>query len=33
MALTLLAAVRGPRQGRFLLALLPAAWMAGGLNG
>ena len=33
MVLTLLAAMRGPRQGRWLLALLPAAWLVGGLTG
>ncbi len=33
MVLTLLAAMRGPRQGRWLLALLPAAWLASGLTG
>jgi hypothetical protein len=33
MVLTLLAAMRGPRQGRWLLALLPVAWLAGGLTG
>jgi len=33
VVLTLLAAMRGARQGRWLLAILPAAWMAGGLAG
>ncbi len=33
MVLTLLAAMRGPRQGRWLLGLLPAAWLVGGLTG
>lgn len=33
MVLTLLAAMRGPRHGRWLLALLPAAWLVGGLTG
>jgi urease accessory protein len=33
MVLTFLAAMRGPRQGRWLLALLPAAWLVGGLTG
>ncbi len=33
VVLTLLAAMRGPRQGRWLLALLPAAWLVGGLTG
>lgn len=33
MVLTLLAAMRGRRQGRCMLALLPAAWLAGGLTG
>ena len=33
MVLTLLAAMRGPSQGRWLLALLPAVWLAGGLTG
>ncbi len=33
MVLTLLAAMRGPRHGRWLLALLPAAWLIGGLTG
>jgi hydrogenase/urease accessory protein HupE len=33
VVLTLLAAMRGPRQGRWLLAVLPAAWLAGGLIG
>jgi urease accessory protein len=33
VVLTLLAAMRGPRQGRWLLVLLPAAWLAGGLTG
>jgi urease accessory protein len=33
LVLTLLSAMRGPRQGRWLLALLPAAWLGGGLAG
>ena len=33
VVLTLLAAMRGPRQGRWLLVLLPAAWLVGGLTG
>lgn len=33
VVLTLLAAMRGPRQGRWLLVLLPAMWLAGGLAG
>lgn len=33
VVLTLLAAMRGPRQGRWLLALLPAAWLLGNLIG
>jgi urease accessory protein len=33
IVLTVLAAMRGPRHGRWLLALLPAAWLAGGLSG
>ena len=33
MVLTFLAAMRGPRQGRWLLALLPVAWLVGGLIG
>jgi hydrogenase/urease accessory protein HupE len=33
MVLTLLAAMRGARPGRWLLAVLPAAWMLGGLTG
>ena len=33
VVLTLLAAMRGPQTGRWLLALLPAAWLAGGLTG
>jgi len=33
VVLTLLAAMRGPRQGRWLLVLLPAVWLAGGLTG
>ena len=33
VVLTLLAAMRGPRHGRWLLALLPAAWLVGGLTG
>jgi len=31
--LTLLAAMRGPRPGRWLLALLPASWLLGNLTG
>jgi urease accessory protein len=33
VVLTLLAAMRGTREGRWLLALLPAAWLVGGLTG
>ncbi len=33
VVLTLLAAMRGPSQGRWLLLLLPAAWLVGGLTG
>ncbi len=33
VVLTLLAAMRGPRPGRWLLALLPAAWLVGGVAG
>ena len=33
VVLVLLAAMRGARQGRWLLALLPAAWLVGGLGG
>lgn len=33
IALVLLAAMRGARQGRWLLAVLPAAWLVGGLGG
>jgi hypothetical protein len=29
----LLAAMRGPRHGRWLLALLPVAWLVGGVAG
>ena len=31
--LTLLAAMRGPRQARWLLAVLPASWLLGGVFG
>ena len=31
--LTLLAAMRGPRQARWLLAVLPASWLLGGFGG
>jgi urease accessory protein len=33
VALALLAGMRGPRTGRVLLAVLPAAWLGGGLLG
>jgi len=33
VVLTLLAAMRGPRQGRVVLALLPAVWLVSGLTG
>jgi hydrogenase/urease accessory protein HupE len=33
VVLVLLAAMRGARQSRWLLALLPAAWLVGGLGG
>jgi urease accessory protein len=33
VVLVLLAAMRGARHGRWVLALLPAAWLAGGLAG
>lgn len=33
VVLVLLAAMRGARHGRWVLALLPAAWMAGGVAG
>lgn len=33
VVLTLLAGMRGARSGRWLLALLPAAWLLGGLAG
>ena len=33
IVLILLAAMRGPRHGRWLLALLPAAWLVSGLTG
>ncbi|SPF39029.1 conserved membrane hypothetical protein [Syntrophobacter sp. SbD1] len=33
VVLVLLAAMRGPRQSRWLLALLPTAWIVGGLGG
>jgi len=33
MAVVFLAAMRGARHGRWLLALLPAAWLAGGVIG
>ena len=33
VVLVLLAAMRGARYGRWLLALLPAAWLVGGLGG
>lgn len=33
VVLVLLAAMRGSRPGRWLLALLPAAWLVGGLGG
>ena len=33
VVLTLLAAMRGPRHGRWLLVLLPVAWLMGGLAG
>jgi hydrogenase/urease accessory protein HupE len=33
LALALLGGLRGPRAGRWLLAVLPAAWIAGGLAG
>lgn len=33
IALVLLAAMRGARQGRWVLAVLPAAWLIGGVGG
>ncbi len=33
VVLVLLAAMRGPRQGRWMVALLPTVWLAGGLCG
>ena len=33
VVLVLLAAMRGPRQGRSVLVLLPTAWLMGGLTG